>query len=119
MASQYDIATAFARGDPASSLPSGSNFYGAEAPQESEFDAVLLSYGWAVVAGRRPDGSIVVFDGWSGYSTSTATQMGKMRRAFADLNVEYEKSDEQPRFGGNTLNWRVRKDGTPLTDIET
>lgn len=120
MASQPDVARAFARGLPAEDIPSASNFYAVAAPPDTGFDAVLLSYGWAVLAGRKGR-QVVVFDGWRGYSASTSTQHGKMRRVFRKVLSESDLSfsSAQPKFGGNPLNWRVNKDGTDLADVET
>lgn len=118
MASQKDVARQFALGHAAETIPTAHNFHATPAPDGTPFDAVILSYGWAVVAGRRPDGSVVIFDGWRGYSTATNTQIGKMTNEIEEMSVDVEKSDERPKFGGNSLNWRVNKDGTDLADID-
>jgi len=37
----------------------------------------LVSYGWAVLAIRSPEGQITEFSGWYGYSVSTSCQISR------------------------------------------
>lgn len=112
MASQTDVARAFAGGKDPDEIPSASNFMAAKVPDNDEFEAVLLSYGWAVVFGRRPNGTVVEFTGWQGYSASTSTQIGKARRAITGVlpDSDFETDKRQPKKGGG-LSWRVRGSG--------
>lgn len=120
MASQADVARQFARGTAVESMDSASNFGAAVAPDGSPYDAVLLSYGWAVLAARKGR-RVVVFDGWQGYSASTSTQHGKMRRVFRDvLGPEgFDRSDAQPQMATRSGHWRVRDSMEPITEIDT
>lgn len=111
MVMQEDVARNFARGFDADDCGTASNFAARDAPDDSGFEAVLVSYGWAVVFGRRADGSVVEFEGWRGYSQSTSSQMGKARRAIREEGIDIERSGKQPELSGNPLNWRVSQSG--------
>lgn len=112
MASQKDVAEQFARGVDADQIPDASNFYATSTDGSDEYEAVILSYGWAVVFGRKPDGTIVEFTGWRGYSVATSSQMGKARNQMVRiLGRQPEEVDKKPEMSSNPMNWRVGQSG--------
>lgn len=116
MASQKEIARLFARGESPSAIPAGSNFSVVETPESDEFEAAILSYGWAVIFARKPNGDVVEMEGWKGYSASTSTQMGKARRAIkGEIGpAKYSAENRKPKQGGG-ISWRANQaDAEPL-----
>lgn len=114
---QADIGKRLARGLHPNDIPNGSNVRAVAATEVEEFDALILSYGWAVIFAREPDGEMVEFAGWHGYSASTSTQMGKIRRGIKRVTGEEPRQEgEQPvHTSANQINHRVQRvDGRVL-----
>lgn len=92
--SQQRLARLFARGDDPTEIPAASNIEVESAEgSDDEFEAYIVGYNWAMYAGRLADGSVVLFDGWYGYSNTTSKQLGKLRRGLGD----YRSSDLAPK----------------------
>lgn len=110
MASQADVGEALARNRPVESIPSASNVR-VVAAEDYEYDALVLSYGWAVIFARRTGGELVEFTGWQGYSPSTSTQMGKIRHEVKRVvGYEPEEVAEQPVHGNaSSTHHRVQR----------
>lgn len=105
---QAEIGRKLARGVSPGKIPDASNVRCLSAEYDRTYDAVLLSYNWAVIFGRREDnGKIVEFTGWRGYSPSTSTQMGKIRRGVEDVVGDggFMQDNTQPRWKSNRLVW--------------
>jgi len=80
MIAQRDLARRFGRGDPAESIPAASNVEAQSAEgSDDAFEAYIVGYNWAMYAGRMPEGSVVVFGGWYGYSNATSKQLSHVK----------------------------------------
>lgn len=96
---QAELGRQFARGDAPAEIADASSVTVVSA-SDDDYDAYVLSYGWAVIFARRADGGIVEFAGWHGYTTSTSTQMGKIRHgARGVLGTTPETVNQMPYFG--------------------
>lgn len=73
MIAQSRLARRFYRGD--TTAPSASNV---TLEQLGDGWTGLVGYGWALYAARSPDGTVIYFEGWYGYSMSTSCQLGTM-----------------------------------------
>lgn len=100
--SQRNLARRFARGDDPAEIPPASNITTESAEgSDDEFVAYIVGYNWAMYAGRLADGSVVVFDGWYGYSQTTSKQMGTIKggirnaRRFSEID-DFRVSDLAP-----------------------
>lgn len=114
---QEDIGRALAQGSDPTAIRDASNVRAVRATESDQYDALITSYGWAVIFGRERDGTMVEFTGWQGYSASTSTQMGKIRRAIREVTGEDpRKEGVQPvHSSANRLNHRVQRvDGEVL-----
>lgn len=47
-------------------------------------ETVIVGYGHAIYARRKPNGSIILYDGWYGYSPTTSRQLNLIR-PYADV----------------------------------
>lgn len=105
MVSQFDLAKKFAMMEPCGIIPSASHVECREVEDREEYECAIVGYGWAVYAARRRDETIEYYSGWEGYSTATSTQLGKIRRAFDEVNADWETIEQQPEWGGG-IQWR-------------
>lgn len=78
MIPQRDLGRRFARGEDPEKIPAASNIEAEPSERDDDFEAYLIGYNWAIYAGRRPDGSIVLFRGWSGFSRTTTAQLSSI-----------------------------------------
>jgi hypothetical protein len=42
-------------------------------------ETIIVGYGHAVYARRKPNGTIILYDGWYGYSPTTSTHLNMIR----------------------------------------
>lgn len=103
MISQKSLARRFARGDDAESIPKASNIEVESAEgSDDEFEAYIVAYNWAMYAGRTSEGSVVLFDGWYGYSKTSSKQIGYVRSGILQAKrlgevSDYRSSDLDPK----------------------
>lgn len=104
MISQRELARRFARGDDAESIPAASNITVESAEgSDDEFEAYIVGYNWAMYAGRTPEGSVVIFDGWYGYSKTTSKQMSTLKsgirqaQPLGEIEDFFETIDVSPK----------------------
>lgn len=96
MISQHELGRRFGRGDDPEDIPSASNIEVEPGKDNDEYEAVVVGYNWALYAARMSDGSVVVYDGWRGYSNSTTQQIGQVKRG-AMQYADVETRDLSPK----------------------
>ena len=109
MIPQYKLARRFKEGEDPDSIPKASNVEVESAEgSDDEFEAYIVGYNWAMYAGRKSDGEIVVFTGWYGYSQTTSKQMSEIKHGIGYSN--FRESDLAPK---------VRSEGYAKTNTGT
>lgn len=79
MISQHGLAKRFARGDEPASIRQASNVVVESLDLDDDYEAYIVGYNWAMYAARTSEGSVVVFEGWEGYSQSTTQQIAQIK----------------------------------------
>lgn len=96
MIPQHRLARLFGQGDDPDSVPKASNVEVESAEgSDDDFEAYIVGYNWAMYAGRKPDGEIVVFTGWYGYSQTTSKQIGSIKSGIGYSN--FRESELAPK----------------------
>lgn len=93
MVSQAELARKFARGQSVDSLPNASNIAAQEGPDGVDY---LVGYGHAIYAARFK-GSVLLFEGWRGYSVSTTCQLTELKKGFSLIGPYLVDDEERPR----------------------
>lgn len=59
-------------------------------------ETIIVGYGHAIYARRKPNGNIILYDGWYGYSPTTSRHLNLIR-PYADV-VNKKKPEENSWF---------------------
>lgn len=90
--SNEDVAQAFLRGDTQTTRTLASLVL------TEDGHTVFVSYGYAVLGHRRPNGHVTVYEGWSGFSQTTSTHLGLCRRRARTSGTRLARSNRQPEL---------------------